>query len=160
MAPNFALRSYRGKLVRMSALRGESIVVTFLDTDCKTKCPLVASAIGDGLRLLSSQERRQVAALAITVNPPRDTPARARDFLRQRQALGLDFLLGTMKQMRPIWRAFHVLAAPETGNADIHSSDVRLYDRRGEWVSTLHLPPDLTPQNLAHDIRTALRAGA
>jgi len=157
MAPDFALKSYRRRLVRMSALRGKVVLVTFLDTDCKTKCPLIASAIGDALRLLSPSERRQVAALALTVNPPSDTPATARAFLHQRQALGLDFLLGTMKQMRPIWRAFHIVAAAETGNANRHSADARVYDRDGEWVSTQHLPPDLTPKNLAHDLRRALR---
>jgi cytochrome oxidase Cu insertion factor (SCO1/SenC/PrrC family) len=158
IAPDVALRSYRGTIVRTRALRGKVVLVTFLDTDCKTKCPLIASAIGDGLRRLSRNERRQVAAFAITVNPARDTPTSVRAFLRQRQALGLDFLLGTVKQLRPIWRAFHVVAAAETGNADIHSADVRVYDRTGEWVSTLHLPPDLTPKNLVHDIRKALRA--
>jgi protein SCO1 len=157
MAPDFALRSYRGSVVRMRDLRGKVVLVTFLDTDCKTKCPLIASAVGDALRLLSPSERRQVAPLALTVNPKRDTPASARVFLHQRQALGLDFLLGTLKRMRPVWRAFHIVAAAETGNADIHSADVRIYDRKGEWVSTLHLPPDLTPANVAHDLRRALR---
>jgi cytochrome oxidase Cu insertion factor (SCO1/SenC/PrrC family) len=90
------------------------------------------------------------------VNPASDTPASVRKFLRDRHALGLDFLLGTTKQMRPVWRAFHVIAAAETGNADVHSADVRVYDRGGEWVSTLHLPPDLTATNLAHDVRKAL----
>ena len=94
--------------------------------------------------------------LALTVNPPNDTRASVRKFLDDRHALGLDFLLGTMKQMRPVWRAFHVIAAAETGDADIHSADVRIYDRGGEWVSTLHLPPDLTAKNLAHDLRKAL----
>jgi cytochrome oxidase Cu insertion factor (SCO1/SenC/PrrC family) len=157
LVPNFALRDYRGNLVRTQALRGEVVLVTFLDTDCKTKCPLIAAAVGDGLRLLSPAVRRQVAPLALTVNPKRDTPTRARLFLRQRQGLNLDFLLGTLKEMRPVWRAFHIVAAAETGSADIHSADVRIYDRRGEWVSTLHLPPDLTPLNVAHDLRTALK---
>jgi hypothetical protein len=132
------------------------VLVTFLDTDCKTKCPVFASDIGAGLRLLSGSERREVNALALTVNPARDTPARVRAFLRRRHALGIDFLLGTAKQMRPIWKAFHVVSAAETGNADVHSSDARVYDRSGVWVSTLHLPVDLTPANLAHDLRTAL----
>jgi protein SCO1/2 len=155
--PNFALTDYRGKLVRSRALRGKVVLVTFLDTDCKTKCPLIASAVGDALRMLAPSERRRVAPLAVTVNPKRDTPARAERFLRQRQALGLDFLVGTLKEMRPVWRAFHIVAAAETGSADIHSADVRVYDRKGEWVSTLHLPPDLTPKNVAHDLRRALR---
>jgi protein SCO1 len=157
LAPEFALRDYRGELVRMRALRGKVVLVTFLDTDCKTKCPLIAAAIGDALRLLSPAGRRETVALALTVNPASDKPASVRTFLRRRQALGLDFLLGTIREMRPIWRAFHVVAAAETGNADVHSADVRVFDRRGEWVSTLHLPPDLTPANLAHDIGVALR---
>jgi hypothetical protein len=34
---------------------------------------------------------------------------------------------------------------------------VRIFDRRGIWVSTLHAGIDLTPANLVHDIRAALR---
>jgi cytochrome oxidase Cu insertion factor (SCO1/SenC/PrrC family) len=157
MAPDIALRSYRGSLVRMRNLRGKVVLVTFLDTQCKTKCPLIASAVADGLRLLSPLDRRQVVPLALTVNPASDTPTSVREFLRKRRALGLDFLIGTVKQLRPVWRSFHVVAAAETGNADVHSADVRVFDPRGEWVSTLHLPPDLTPGNLAHDLHTALR---
>ena len=157
MAPDLILRSYRGPVVRMRKLRGKVVLVTFLDTDCKTKCPLIASAVADGLHLLSPSDRRRVVPLALTVNPASDTPTSVRKFLRNRQALGLDFLIGTMKQMRPVWRSFHIVAAAETGKADIHSADVRVFDQRGELVSTLHLPPDLTPENLAHDLRRALR---
>jgi len=157
--PAFSLRDDRGHVVRSGALRGKVVVLTFLDTDCKTKCPLIASAVGDGLRLLSSDDRRQVMPLVLTVNPASDTPTSVRKFLRDRHALGLDFLIGTSRQMRPVWRTFHIVAAAETGNADVHSADVRIFNRRGEWVSTLHLPPDLTAKNLAHDIRVALRGG-
>ena len=152
----FTLRDYRGDVVRTSGLHGKVVLVTFLDTDCQTKCPVFASDIGAALRLVSGLERRQVVALGLTVNPKRDTPASVRAFLRRRHAMAIDFLLGTTKQMRPIWRAFHVVSAAETGNADVHSSDARVYDRSGEWVSTLYVPADLTPANLAHDIRTAL----
>jgi hypothetical protein len=58
--------------------------------------------------------------------------------------------------MSPVWRSFHIVAAAETGNADIHSADVRIFDRRGIWVSTQHAGVDLTPSNLAHDLRVAL----
>lgn len=156
-APGFALMDYKGRVVRMRALRGKVVLVTFLDTDCTTKCPLIASAVGDALRLLSSSDRQQVVPLALTVNPASDTPTSVRKFLHDRHAMGIEFLIGTLKQMRPIWRAFHIVAAAETGNADLHSADVRVYDRGGEWVSTLHLPPDLTPRNVAHDLRRALR---
>jgi protein SCO1/2 len=141
----------------MRALRGRVVLVTFLDTDCKTKCPIIAGQIGASIRLLARTERRQVDALAITVNPARDTPSSVLTFLRRSDALReLNFLLGSVEELRPVWKSFHVLSAAETGNADVHSADVRVFDRRGLWVSTLHAGVDLTPANLAHDIRRAL----
>jgi cytochrome c biogenesis protein CcmG, thiol:disulfide interchange protein DsbE len=155
-APDFALSDYRGRLVRMRDLRGRIVLVTFLDTDCKSKCPIIAGQLGAAIRLLSPAERGHVVALAITVNPRRDTPASVRSFLRRRRALDeLDFLLGTVTELQPVWKSFHVLSATETGDADLHSADVRVFDRRGIWVSTLHAGVDLTPANLAHDIRAA-----
>ena len=91
------------------------------------------------------------------MQPRLDTPASIRRFLRIRHALGvLDFLIGSVEQLRPVWKAFHVLPAVDTGSADIHSADVRVFDRDGIWVSTMHVGVDLTPANLVHDIRLAL----
>lgn len=39
---------------------------------------------------------------------------------------------------------------------DVHSADVRVFDRAGIWVSNLHVGLDLTPANLVHDLRVAL----
>jgi cytochrome oxidase Cu insertion factor (SCO1/SenC/PrrC family) len=156
--PQFALRDYKGRLIRSRELLRKVTLVTFLDTDCTTKCPIIAAQIGDGLRLLTEEKRQDVVPLAFTVNPASDTPRSVRAFLHRQQAEQLDFLLGTMKKLRPVWRSFQIVAATETGNADIHSPDVRVFDRRGIWVSTQHAGVDLTPSNLAHDIRVALRA--
>lgn len=157
-APDFSLRSYRGELVRMRDLRGKVVLVTFLDTKCTAKCPIIASQIGAALALLPPPARRQVAALAITVDPRVDSPRSVRRFLRSRRALGrLDFLLGSSKQLRPIWRAFYVVVAAETGSANSHSADARIFDRRGIWVTTLRPGVDLTPVNIVHDLLTALK---
>lgn len=156
-APAFSLRSYRGGLVRMRDLRGKVVLVTFLDTKCTEKCPTIASQIGAALPLLPSKARRQVVALAITVDPRVDSPASVRRFLRSRHALGMDFLLGSIRKLRPIWHAFYIVAAAETGSANSHSADARIFDRRGIWVSTLRPGVDLTPRNLVHDLLTALK---
>src|SRR5207245_7634535 len=59
--PAFSLRDDRGDVVGTSALRGKVVLVTFLDTDCKTKCPIFASELGVAMRPLSASERRQLA---------------------------------------------------------------------------------------------------
>jgi cytochrome oxidase Cu insertion factor (SCO1/SenC/PrrC family) len=101
--PSFALRSYRGNLVSTRELRRKVVLVTFLDTKCTEKCPIFASQIASALRLLPSRARRQVVALALSVDPRVDSPTSVRRFLRRRHALGLlDFLLGSSRQLRPL----------------------------------------------------------
>lgn len=156
-APDFTLHDYRGRTVRMARLRRRIVLTTFVDSACHEACPIILAQLGRGLRLLDPATRRQVTALAITVNPSVDTPARVRRFLRQRGALGeVDYLIGTVRQLRPVWKAYGILPAVDTGNSDVHSADVRVFDRHGEWVSTLHTGVDLTAANIAHDVETAL----
>ena len=156
--PNLTLPSYRGETVSLRALNGKVVVVTFLDSKCSDSCPIIAAVIGRAWRMLAPGERRQANAYAISVNPRVDTPTSVRRFLVARHALTtLDWLVGPVKRMRPVWRAFAVLPAVDTGSDDIHSADVRVFDRSGQWVSTLHAGVDLTPENLAYDIQLALR---
>ena len=157
-APNFTLQSYRGPTIRMRDLRGKVVLVTFLDTACRDKCPIIAAEIGAALPLLTKTQRGSLAPLAITVLPQVDTPARIRSFLRKRHALALDWLIGPLSELPKVWKAFEILAAANTGHANVHSAVVRIFDRQGVWVSSLHVGVDLTPANLAHDIRVALHA--
>lgn len=159
-APDFTLQSYHGRTVRMRDLRGKVVLVTFLDTACRDKCPIITSVIGAAMPLLTRTERAQVDALAISVLPQVDTPARVTRFLRQRHALGaLDWLIGPATELPKVWTAYAVLAAAKSGNANVHSAGVRVFDREGMWVSNLHVGVDLTAANLVHDVRTALRGG-
>jgi len=156
--PSFSLRDYRGGVVTTAGLKGKAVALTFLDTRCTESCPVIAAQVGRARALLSSDERADTAFYAVTVDPRVDTPASVRSFLRRRHAEGaLGYLLGTTRQLRPVWRAFHVLAAVDTGKASIHSAPVRVYAPDGTWVSELDPTVDLTPQNLAHDLRAALQ---
>ena len=87
-APDFRLKSYRGADVRMRGLRGKVVLVTFLDTRCTTKCPVIATILGESIGQLPESARRKTVALAISVDPKHDTPESARSFLRRRHTLG------------------------------------------------------------------------
>lgn len=157
--PTFALPQYDGRgLIRSADLHGHVAVATFVDSACRQSCPIIIGVLGRALRQLSRTEHRQVIAFAISVDPRVDTPAHVRRFLTQRRALGeLNYLVAPVAQMKPIWKQFHVLSAAETGNADLHSADVRVFDRNGLWVSTLNAGADLSIPNVVHDIRQAMR---
>jgi protein SCO1 len=155
--PAFSLHDVvSGELIEPRDMRGRVVLVTFIDTDCNEACPLIASAMGEALRLLRGSVRQNTTALAISVNPLIDTRPSVRRFLRQRRAEDITYLSGSVAELKPIWKRFGVVSAFETGNADTHSADVRVFDPNGIWVATQHPGVDLTPANLAHDIRRAM----
>lgn len=156
--PEFAVEQAGGQPIRSADLRGRAVAVTFLDTQCTEACPVVAAQMAEAVRALGS-DRQRVVALAISVDPINDTPARIRSFLERFRALDeIRYLDAPVSELRPVWDEFDVLPSHDTGNSNMHSAPVRVYDPSGRWRSTLHSGVDLSPANLAHDLRTALDA--
>jgi cytochrome oxidase Cu insertion factor (SCO1/SenC/PrrC family) len=155
--PVFVLRDYSGRAVSSEGLRGHVVLLTFLDSQCTEACPVIAAALARAIDELAPSERRRVRAIAITTDPVEDTPASVHRFLAARRAVGrLDYLIGSVAQLRPVWQAFHVLPSLDTGRDYLHSAPLRVYSTDLEWVATLHAGADLTQENLLHDIRVAL----
>ena len=106
-APDFELRDQDGEPISMRSLRGKPVVVTFLYTHCEDTCPAQAQTVRGALDQLG----HDVPAIAVAVDPPRDTEASARAFLSKQRVLGrIDFVLGARKELRPIWNGFHIAA--------------------------------------------------
>jgi cytochrome oxidase Cu insertion factor (SCO1/SenC/PrrC family) len=138
------------------ALRDKAVAVTFLDTQCTEACPIVARQIGDAMRLLSG-DRARILAVAFSVDPVNDTPARVRAFLDRYDAReDLSYVSGTVSELRPVWDGFKILPSVDTKDSNMHSAPVRVYDAEGQWRSTLHPGVDLSAANLAHDLQAAL----
>jgi protein SCO1/2 len=156
--PEFALRTFDGRAVRSDELRGRVVLVTFLDSQCTEACPILASQIARALDRLGADERRDVAAVAISTDPAEDTPRSVRAFLEKQNALGkLLYLTGPGAELRAAWKRFQILSSEESGEDTLHSAPLRVYDRDLVWASTLHVGVDLTPENVVHDVRLALR---
>jgi len=160
--PDFSLRNYDGRLVRSSDLRGRVTVLTFLDSQCRESCPVIAWTVARVVESLTPTERRGVRAVAISTDPTEDTRVSVRRFLARNRALGkLQYLGGGQPEraLRRVWKSFLVLSSLESGQDTLHFAPVRIYERSGTWVATLHAGADLTPANLAHDIRVVLEQG-
>src|SRR5918998_279293 len=85
--------------------RGKVVAVTFLYTTCEDTCPLAAQQVRGALDRLG----HDVPVLAFAVDPPRDTPARARRFLAEQRLAGrMRFLTGPERELRRLWRAFGI----------------------------------------------------
>lgn len=154
--PSFSLHDHEGRPLSDGDVRGKVVLVTFLETQCTEACPIIAGQIREALATLGATERDGTVAIAISTHPGDDTPESVREFLGRHRVTGdLRYLIGTEAELRPVWQAFAVLPALDTGDPNTHSAPVRVFDRDGVWVSTLHSGVDLTPEALAHDVRSA-----
>jgi protein SCO1/2 len=145
-APDFQLRNQDGETVSMRSLRGRPVVVTFLYTTCQDSCPIQAQTVRGALDELG----HDVPALAIAVDPPRDTPERARAFLSKQRATGrIDFVLGSRAELQPLWRDFAIRPQSVT---EEHQARFTLVDPRG-FQRVGYPGAEATPERLAHDLR-------
>ena len=145
-APDFRLRNQDGEIVSMRSLRGRPVVVTFLYTTCQDSCPIQAQTVRGALDELG----HDVPALAVAVDPPRDTPERAQAFLAKQRATGrIDFVLGSRAELRPLWKGFGI--RPQAVDEE-HQARITLVDARG--LQRIGYPgSEATPERLAHDLR-------
>jgi protein SCO1 len=145
-APDFELRDQDGEPISMREFRGEPVLVTFLYTTCDDTCPLQAQTVRGALDELG----HDLPAIAIAVDPPRDTPERARAFLAEQRALGrLDFVLGSRAELRPLWEGFAI--QPQSVTQE-HHARFTLVDKRG-YQRVGYPGSQATAERLAHDLR-------
>ena len=145
-APNFSLRDQRGRRVTMKEYRGRPVIVTFLYSHCHDTCPIQAQQIKGALDQLG----HDVPALAISVDPTRDTP-KSVDRFDAEQGIGdrLTWLLGRESQLRPLWEGYHTTSELPSQE---HLATLVLVDKHG--VQRVSFPSQqVTPEALAHDIR-------
>ena len=136
--------------MRLADLRGKVVVLSPMYATCDETCPVSAQQIRGALDDLSGAERERIRAFALSVDPANDTPDRAQEFLLNRRLRGyLDFLLGTRRELQPVWREYGF--APQTEERE-HNSYVVLLDGKGR--QRVGFPVSfLTPEALAHDLR-------
>ena len=140
------VRSQDGERISMRSLRGRPVIVTFLYSTCTDTCPAQAQQVKGALNELGTD----VPALAIAVDPPRDTPDRARRFLTKQRMTGrMEFVLGPRPALRRLWHGYAV--QPQREDLE-HTARLVVVDPKG--VQRVSFPLDqLTPERLAHDVR-------
>ncbi len=112
----FALTAADGSTVTAQDLLGRPFLIFFGFTSCPDVCPSTLASVGAALRALPEPER--IDALFVTLDPERDTPARAGQYARAFHP-GITGLGGTQAQIDAAVRAYRVYAAqvPLEGSA-------------------------------------------
>lgn len=153
-APDFALRDQHRRVVRLAALRGKVVLVTFLYTHCPDLCPFTAINLNNALRQLGPRARNTVV-LAVTVDPKGDTPASVASFVRSHRLLPqFHYLTGSRQQLARIWRVYGVSSVRPGGGDPDHTLYTLLVDRSGK--GRVLFDALAVPRTVAHDARLLL----
>jgi len=157
-APNFVLRDQSGSTVSLASLRGRPVVLTFLDSQCTSSCPIEGRQLGSILRRLPAAQRPTL--VIVSVDQSGDTPAGIRHALAKWSLNGpwsVHWLnAGTHAQLASVWRSYGIRVVPAT-NDIVHSLPLYLIDRRG-YERTAYLFPFL-PGFVQGDLRGLAREG-
>jgi protein SCO1 len=157
-APQITLHDQDGKLFKLSSLRGKAVFITFVYSHCPDVCPLLLQALGAAKRGLKDSASMQI--IAVSVDPKGDTPKAVKTFLRQRLLTGkVRWLLGTRKQLAPVWKAYNILArsVPQTPAIIEHVSLIYGIDARGR-IRVGYPASPLKPAWIEHDAPILARA--
>jgi len=126
-APGFTLTDQDGRTVPLSGLRGQVVVLEFMDPHCTDICPLVSQEFVDAYHDLGRSAPNVVFA-AVNVNQYFNKVPDVRAYSRAHQLITIPdwhFLTGSTAALQAVWRAYHVEVEAPNPDADIvHTSAV------------------------------------
>jgi protein SCO1/2 len=132
-APEFALTSQDGTVVKLSDLRGKVVAVTFIYTMCTDTCPVLTPMLSFIQDRLGADFGDKITFVSITVDPDRDTPEVLKEYGEAFGAnfTGWFFLTGSPAAIADVAHRYGVFAAKaENGEVD-HTFLTSIIDRRG-----------------------------
>jgi protein SCO1/2 len=131
------------------------VLVTFIYTHCPDVCPLITQNLNAALRVIGLTARKQVRVLAVSVDPAGDTPKAVRAYAREKHLFPqFEYLIGTRAELRPVWKAWHVLAVETKPDLVDHVAYTALIDTKGKervlYDSSVHAT------QVVHDLRVLM----
>jgi cytochrome oxidase Cu insertion factor (SCO1/SenC/PrrC family)/thiol-disulfide isomerase/thioredoxin len=163
-APGFTLTDESGRQVSLSQYRGKVVVLSFVDAECQTICPLTTQAMLDAKAALGAAGK-QVELLGVNANWK---STQVDDVLNYTELHGLTgrwhFLTGELPQLERVWSAYHVdeKAFEQAGGNDIeHVAATYVIDPQGRERYLFTTYPSYAAigqmgQLIAHDASTLL----
>lgn len=165
-ATDFSLTASTGAPLRLSDLRGKTVLLFFGYTTCPDVCPLTLAELKHARQLLGDQAD-QVQVLLLTVDPTHDTPEKLAHYLAVFDDTFLG-LTGPVDALRAVATEFGVffddhvasghMASPAAAPAALpvaHTSTVVVVDADG--YPRLLFPPGMSPADMAADLKQLIR---
>jgi len=151
----FALIDHNGKAITHRDLEGRPTLIFFGFTHCPDVCPTTLMEISKVFEVLGPQAK--VAALFMSVDPERDTPALLKDYVSNfdKRIIGVT---GPRESVDAALKTFRVFARKTKGEGESysvdHSSLVYLMDKQGRFATAFNLQQ--SPEQAARALRPYL----
>jgi protein SCO1 len=152
----FSLTDQNGQPFSDKDLKGKSFLVFFGFTHCPDVCPTTLFEISEVLRNLGP-EADHTAALFISVDPERDTPAAMKDYLANfdPHIRGLTGDAAALDAVAKAYRVYYKKVPLEGGDYTMdHTAIVYLMDKAGRFVAPVNMRR--TTDLVAADLRKQL----
>jgi protein SCO1/2 len=109
-APAFELIDQDGRAVSSESLRGRTLLLDFIFTQCPGPCPILTARQVRVQRLLPDDLRTRIQLVSISLDPVNDTPEAMRAYAKQHGATldNWSFLTGDPETVDAVVRSHHV----------------------------------------------------
>ena len=158
--PDVALVTQDGRRVRFysEVLRGKTVLINFIFTQCEDLCPRTASNLRRVQDLLGDALGRTVYIVSISIDPANDTPGTLKTYAEHVGARkGWDFLTGNAKDIELIRRKLGVFDREEDDDPTLHTG-MLVYgnEAKGVWRATYVMAP---PQQIVRSVSRITGSG-
>jgi len=132
LAPDFTLTDQFGHSVTLSSLRGHEVVLAFIDSRCKTLCPLTAQIMYDAKVALGTSAASQIELVAVNANPAATSVAVVQAWsIKHGMLHQWIFLSGTAKQLWSIYHLYNVYVQVNSNGDVAHDPITFIIDAQG-----------------------------
>jgi cytochrome oxidase Cu insertion factor (SCO1/SenC/PrrC family) len=129
-APSMRLTNQFGQPMSLRQFRGKAVLLSFVDSECTTVCPLTTLAMLQAKEMLG-KAGDQVQLLGVDANPE---AIATKDVLAYSRAHNMvnrwDFLTGTLPQLKATWKSFSIYAKVVGDEID-HTPALYVIDPQG-----------------------------
>jgi cytochrome oxidase Cu insertion factor (SCO1/SenC/PrrC family) len=138
VAPGFTLTDQHGATYSMNEHAGHYTLLTFLDPECWTDCPLLAAQLRQVRSELSPGAKLDIVAVA--ADPYHETVADVNHFIdihSLKDVKGFYFVTGRLTAVRKVWNSYGIgVSMTPTDKMSIHSDYMFIITPKGrlKWI--------------------------
>ena len=132
LAPDFTLSDQFGHQVTLSSFHGHEVVLAFIDSQCKTLCPLTSTIMYNAKARLATSAASQVQLIAVNANPNATSIAAVQAWSINHGMLHQwEFLTGSAQQLQSLYSKYNVYAQVNSNGVLEHDPIIFIIDSQG-----------------------------